>query len=196
MKSLHKFLNLRTAMLAGAALIAVALGTTMVPHSGQSQETKSQEAKTSAAGDAWVTRCDDLKDGDKTVGQYCEAFQRLSVMEKDAAPETAQRLAEFAIGYPPAEKGKAKGALILPLGILVSQKTKISIDGKDAMEFSMRYCDNGGCVALMDLSNSLLDKLRKGTSMTIHSEAFTGQPIEISLSLKGFGTALDKVKPK
>lgn len=185
------FLNLRTALLSGAVILAAALGAVILPQSGQSQEA----AKT-AAPDAWVTRCDDIKDGDKVTGKYCEAFQRLSVMEKDAAPETAQRLAEFAIGYPPGEKGKAKGALILPLGILVSKKTKISIDGKDVMEFATRYCDNSGCIAMMDLNNSILDRMRKGNNMTIHSEAFTGQPLEITMSLKGFSTALDNAKPK
>jgi invasion protein IalB len=190
-----KFLNMRFALLTGAVVIAAAVGAVVLPHAGQSQEAAQTPA---ATGDAWVNRCEDLKDGEKVVGKYCEAFQRLSVMQKDAAPETAQRLAEFAIGYPPVEKGdaKAKGALILPLGILVNQKTKIAIDGKDAMEFSVRYCDNGGCVAVMDLSNGLIDKLRKGNELTIKAEAATGQPVNITMSLKGLATALDKAKPK
>lgn len=195
-------LNTRTALAVGTLFVAVAVGVAMMPQAGQSRESAAALAALAPAsgaagnGEAWAQRCDDIKNGEETVGQYCEIYQRLSVMQKDADPATAQRLAEFAIGYPPGEKGKARGAMILPLGILVDKKVKIAIDDKDAMEFAIRYCDNGGCVGILDLNAALLDRLRKGKEMTVKTEAANGQDVNIGMSLQGFGAALEKVKPR
>lgn len=190
-----KFFNMRFALLAGAVIVATAVGAVIMPHDGQSQE----KAAAPAAADenAWANRCEDLKEGEKVTGKYCEAFQRLSVMQKDADPKTAQRLAEFAIGYPPADKGKPRGVMILPLGIIVDEKVVIEIDGKESMKFAIHYCDQAGCVGLLELNAGLLDKMRKGQAMTVKTKANNGQPLQIGMSLKGLGDALDKAaKPK
>ena len=77
-------------------------------------EQKPADSKpTSGEEKSWISRCEDIKDGEKVTGQYCEAVQQLFVMQKDADPSTAQRVAEMAIGYPPGSEDKAQGVLVL-----------------------------------------------------------------------------------
>lgn len=148
-------------------------------------------------GKAWANRCDELKDKDgKSTGKYCETFQRLSVLSGEGDKKQAQRVAEFAIGFPPADKGKASGVLILPLGIVVDGDIKVQIDAKDVMKFRVRYCDMGGCAAIMKLDGSLIDKMTKGKVMTVKAMAFSGAPVDVPFRLDGLAEALAAAKPK
>lgn len=150
--------------------------------------------KAPAGPDAWGVRCGEIKDGEKPASQYCEMVQSISVAQKDADPAAAQRLIEMAIGYPPAEKGKAFAAVILPLGILVNKDIVIEFDGDKLIEFQVAYCDGGGCVASFPLDGKVMEKLSNGSLMTVKSSAATGQPVAIEMSLAGFGKANEAVK--
>ena len=151
----------------------------------------------SSDGKAWANRCDELKDKDgKPAGKYCETYQRLSVVNGEGDKKQAQRVAEFAIGFPPADKGKASGVLILPLGVVVDSDIKIQIDAKDVMKFRVRYCDAGGCAAIMKLDPSLIDKMRKGKVMTVKAMAFNGSPADVPFRLDGLSEALEAARPK
>jgi invasion protein IalB len=145
---------------------------------------------------AWVVRCDDIKEGEKVVGKYCEMAQSISVAEKGADPSTAQRLVEMAIGYPPTEKAKASVVVVLPLGIRVDEKLILEIDGRKEQSFDIRHCEASGCVALFTLSDKEITKLAKSNAMSIKTQAATGQPVTIELSLSGFANAHDQIKPK
>jgi invasion protein IalB len=138
-----------------------------------------------SSGPAWAQRCE-------KKSKYCEVFQQLSVQRKGG--KQAQRLIEFAVGYPPDKKGQARGVFVLPLGMLLSNDTTVSIDGKPAFTFRVHHCDAGGCVAVLDLPASTLATLRKGRQMTVALVAQNGQKIDIDMQLDGFGAALDKVK--
>jgi invasion protein IalB len=190
-----KFLNMRMALLGGVAIIAVAMGLAALPRTGMTQGATPENAQAPASADAWANRCQDLKDGDKVTGQYCETMQSLSVMPKDGDPKAAQRVAEFAVGYPPVAKGKPRGAMILPLGILLEEKPVVEVDGKELFKADVRYCDNNGCIAMFDLSSGQIDRMRKGDTMVLKAKAANGQPLQINMSLKGFGAALDKTQP-
>lgn len=161
---------------------------------------KSADAPVAAANanaeTAWAVRCNDVKEGEKVTGKYCEMVQNISVAKKDADPSTAQRLVEMAIGYPPAEKGKAAAVVILPLGILVNEDIVLELDGDKELDFDARYCDGGGCYSIFELSDKLITKFTKGKTITIKAMAATGQPIAIELSLAGFAAAHNEIKPK
>lgn len=158
---------------------------------------KTAPAKASAQNEsAWIKRCDDLRDGDKITGQYCEIVQSLYVTQEGADPSSAQRLAEIAIGYPPNQKGKASAVAVLPLGIMLEEKAELLVDNSRVLSFKFRYCDNGGCAAFFDMSESDLNKLRKGKELSFKTQAATGQELMITLSLAGVSAMLDQIKPK
>lgn len=157
-------------------------------------ETKAAPAKTESSPpqEYWTKRCQDLKsaDGKKTT-HYCEIFQQLSMKEKDGK---LQRVLEFGIGYPPGEK-KARGVLILPLGVMLEQPMSLTIDGKDEVKFTIRYCTADGCFAFLILSEEFLEKLGKGEKLSLNGTAMNGQDLHIMMALTGFGKALAQVKP-
>lgn len=148
-------------------------------------------------GKAWANRCDDLpaQDG-KPAAKYCETFQRLSIVSGEGDKQQAQRVAEFAIGYPPADKGKASAVMILPLGIVLDSDIKVQIDEKDAMKFRVRYCDAGGCAAVLKLDNGVVDRMKKGKSLTVKAQAYTGPAVDLTFRLDGMASAVDAIKPK
>lgn len=144
----------------------------------------------------WTTRCDTLKNpNDKNAKpvKYCEAFQRLAVSKK--GQKEMQRVAEFAVGYPPDKKGNPRGVLIMPLGILLEQPLKMQLDEGKEFTFRVRYCDQTGCLAFLDLSAAKLEEFKKAEKMKITIPATNGKNLGVIMSLKGFGPAVDKVKP-
>lgn len=139
--------------------------------------------------EAWLTRCEEPQEGTETTTPYCEVFQAL-VMQ-----ETNQRFAEFAVGFPQdaSEKGIARGVIVLPLGILLTDGIQMQIDDGQKYKFQVRYCGNNGCFAFVNLNKGLLDELRKGSETKIIAKATTGQDMIIKMTLKGFKKALQKI---
>lgn len=161
-------------------------------------EKKDDAAAVTPPAEAWAVRCDDVKDKDseKVVGKYCEMAQSISVAKKDADLSTAQRLLEVAIGYPPGSKGKAAAIAILPLGILVNEDIIVDVDGSKLLDFKVRHCVAAGCIGAFALGGKDMKKLSEGKSMTVKSMTADNRPLAIELSLNGFGTAYEKIKPK
>jgi len=173
--------GLRLAALAGFMAILAASATLSAVQAKPSAPAK-------VTGEIWSTRCDPPKD---KAAKYCEVFQRLSMTEKDK--KEAMRVAEFAIGYPTDKKG-ARGVLILPLGILLDGPLQVQIGSGAAFTFHARFCDQGGCYSFLELGDDQIDQLKKNDKLTIQFAALNGQKMDIPMSLKGIGPALDKIK--
>lgn len=141
-----------------------------------------------AAGEAtefWTKRC---TPGDKP---HCEVFQRLTVSE------TGQRLAELAIGYPPGKDGKAEAALILPLGVKVSEGVIITVDNSGPLRTPFQTCLPDGCLMVTELPNGFLETLNNGTTLRIAFMEFpSAKQYNVEMSLQGFKQAFADVKPQ
>src|SRR5690606_5264603 len=162
-------------------LAILAAGVAILATGIQAQDSAKPDNTPTQTGSSWLVRCDDIKDGEKVTGQYCEMAQNISVTQKDADPATAQRLVEMAIGYAPAEKGKATAVVILPLGILVNEDLVLEIDGRKELDFEVRYCEATGCIASFNLSEKEMGKLAKGAIMTLKTTAATGRAVAIEM---------------
>lgn len=146
----------------------------------------------------WQSRCQDIKEGEKVTGQYCEAVQSLYVVKKDEDPKktTTQRIAEMAVGYPPGSTAKsAQAVAILPLGIVVNEKVAMEVDGDSLMKFDVRFCDVGGCVGIFSLDKGAIEKMRKGKELNFKTQTVAGQPVVIGLPLAAFDTVIGKLIP-
>ena len=174
--------------LIGFSPVAMAATDILDPAAPPTAAARPAAAPAKEAETLWLVRCDALKE----KGKYCEAFQNLSVRKKDSDP--VKRVAEFAVGYGADQKKKAQAAIILPLGVLVNEKLVIDVDDKREAEAEIRYCDISGCFAFTELSEGVLDKMRKGQKMMIKGRAANGQNLHIVMGLKGFGAALAKLK--
>lgn len=136
-----------------------------------------------AASD-WTVRCS-KPEGAENAEEHCEIFQRLIVQE------TGQRVVEFAIGFPE-DKKTARGVIIMPLGILLSDGAQMKIDDAQAFKFNIRYCTQDGCFAFLDMNEKILGMFRKGKAAEITFKALNGEPMAVKISLNGFAKALDK----
>lgn len=146
-----------------------------------------QDAKTDA-DKVWHERCSDREGGKK----YCEIFAR------KVATETKQRVVEMAVGYPEEAGGKARGVVVLPLGIMLNHKDKVqmAIDDKSPFRFDIRYCTGDGCFAFLNLSDETVNMLKKGTNVTFAMHDRNGEKkVTVDLPLTGFSKALESVAP-
>lgn len=143
------------------------------------------KANSPPENDIWQVRCSAEENDPK---RECEIFQRL------VTTEGGQRVAEFAVGFPK-EEPHARGVVILPLGILLTDDIEMQIDDNEKFRFKARYCTNQGCFSFIALEDKLLDMLKKGSRAKIECKAFNGKPININMSLEGFTASLKKVSP-
>ncbi|MCF8496580.1 MAG: invasion associated locus B family protein [Alphaproteobacteria bacterium] len=166
------------------------IGNTAVPvvsQSGSSSGAQSAAGSNDSVGQAWFVRCNQESPENVTAKRgKCEAFQRLVVKE------SKKRLAEFAIGFPD-DKAEARGIVVLPLGILLQAGVEMKIDEGRSFKFDVRYCDNGGCYAYLNLTPEILDIMRGGTKATLSFMSAKPQTVNVEMSLEGFGKALAEV---
>ena len=130
------------------------------------------------AQSAWVKRCE---------GARCEIVQRL--MDQ----ESKSRVLEVAIGFPPG-KDSARGVIILPLGVDLSQPFSLTIDEGTPLGFKVRYCLGDGCYAFLTLPSDVLASMKKGTLGVLTFQTFDGQPGRLPLALDGFSQSLESLK--
>ena len=145
------------------------------------------DAKTMTESD-WAVRCSDGKPPGKTAAKNCEIFKLLQVSQSH------MRVAEFAASFPdPANTDLARGAVVLPLGILFDQGVTMKVDDNKPFVFRPQYCTNAGCFALIDLTKAVLDQMKKGEAVHFLFRTMTGQNVDLSLKLSGFGKTLKQV---
>lgn len=135
-------------------------------------------------GTPWAIRC--AKDEKTGKSGKCEIFQRLVVKE------TGKRVVEFAVGFPES-KDSARGVVVLPLGMLLTEDISMQIDKEKSFSFKPRYCLPEGCYAFVNLNRKLLDLMRGGKEVQISFRALDGKPVSIKLSLDGFGKSLKEI---
>lgn len=130
------------------------------------------------AQSAWVKRCE---------GNICEIVQRLMDQESKA------RVLEVAIGFP-AGTDSARGVIILPLGVDLSQPLSLTIDEQAPLGFKVRYCLGDGCYAFLTLPPDVLLSMKKGALGVLNFKTFDGQPGRLPLSLEGFSQSLSEIQ--
>jgi invasion protein IalB len=129
---------------------------------------------------AWRVEC--TGDG-KTL--ECRAMQ-LIVRER-------QIVMQVAVRYVPESKTAAM-TIVLPLGLNLTEPVLIKVDNGQPEKQPIQTCDASGCLVTMTASDRLLAAMRSGGDLKITVQDASKKPIEMSLSLLGFGIAYDKTK--
>ena len=192
----------RRSIIAMAVFVVIAaIGWISYPSfAGDASKPATESAAKGKAGDAkakspeivesgWSKRCStDQKSGKK----QCEIFQRLGV--KDAST----RVAEFAVGFPPAaegqEKGAARGVVVLPLGILLDDGIGMKIDDSKPYNFKIHFCNNSGCYGYIDMKKDFLDSMKKAKAVYFFCKSTDGQNVNLVLSTAGFEKVLSEIE--
>lgn len=131
----------------------------------------------------WELKCFRTEAGEDP----CQMFQLLR-------EETGNPIAEFSIFRLPGDAQAAAGAtIVVPLGTLLTEELKISVDGGKAKSYSYRFCSLVGCYAQIGLTQEDVAAFRAGASATLQivPAQAPDQKVDIKASLSGFTAAFD-----
>lgn len=86
------------------------------------------------------------------------------------------------------------GMLVLPFGLALDSGVTFQVDEQSPMQpVRFRTCLPGGCLVPITLDAPAIVALRAGAVLKVAAMADAGSPAPFSISLQGFGTALDRV---
>ena len=86
------------------------------------------------------------------------------------------------------------GTLVMPFGLALDSGITFQIDDKPAMQpIRFRTCLPVGCIVPVTFDAPTLAALRAGAVLKVRAVADGGAATPFSISLRGFGTALDRV---
>jgi invasion protein IalB len=131
----------------------------------------------------WELKCFRTEAGEDP----CQMFQLLR-------EETGNPIAEFSIFRLPPEAQAAAGAtIVVPLGTLLTEELKISVDGGKAKSYSYRFCSLVGCYAQIGLTEADVAAFRAGAAATLQivPAQAPDQQVNIKASLSGFTAAFE-----
>ncbi|MFK7941156.1 MAG: invasion associated locus B family protein [Roseovarius sp.] len=117
----------------------------------------------------------------------CQMFQLLR-------EEAGNPIAEFSIfRLPEGSQAVAGATVIVPLGTLLTEQLKISVDGGKAKGYSYSFCSLVGCYARIGLTKADIDAFKRGAAanVTIIPAQAPDQTVTIKASLTGFTAAFE-----
>ncbi len=119
----------------------------------------------------------------------CQMYQ---LLREDAG----NPVAEFSLfRLPEGSQAVAGATIVVPLGTLLSEELKISVDGGKARVYPFRFCSMAGCFAQVGLTQAEIDAFKAGATanLQIIPAQAPNQTVNIKASLNGFTAAYDKV---
>ncbi|QFT92985.1 Invasion associated locus B (IalB) protein [Roseovarius sp. THAF9] len=135
--------------------------------------------------DDWQLQCFRSEAGEDP----CQMYQLLR-------EEGGNPVAEFSLFKLPSEGQAVAGATIaVPLGTLLPQGLKISVDGGKAKSYNYSFCSMGGCFARIGFTQADINAFQAGAAarLTLVPAQAPDQVVEIEASLAGFTAAYNEV---
>ncbi len=132
------------------------------------------------AHDDWTVHC-----------EVVDTAVHCAVQQEQLSTQTKQRV--LAIEVLPGT-GALSGTLVLPFGLTLAKGAVLKVD--DALTSPMlafQTCLPAGCLVPLTIGADWEKAMRTGTKLAVAAEAVNGQPANFSISLKGFGSALDRI---
>lgn len=127
----------------------------------------------------WVFECTAIAEGETS----CFLVQTI------ISQKTKKQIARFTIGSNPNSEGKRFVAFV-PLGISIEKGVVLSIDSGDQVSMVLKTCIAQGCVAAVDLSETLAAALSRGKVFQVRFEMNRADsPIALKGSLIGITDA-------
>jgi invasion protein IalB len=134
----------------------------------------------------WQIKC--FRTGVEGQEDLCQMYQLLT--ESAGNP-----VAEFSIYRLPEGGPVIAGATIAaPLGTLLTEEIKLSVDGANAKSYAYSFCTMAGCFARIGLTQEDVNAMKRGVKITIEivPAQAPDQKVKIDASLKGFTAAFDQ----
>jgi invasion protein IalB len=119
-----------------------------------------------------------------------QGVKRCVVSQQQSDAKSSQRV--LTVELRP-EGDKAEGVLALPFGLALDKGVALKIGEADlgsALRFST--CLPQGCIVPLSFDAKTLAAFRKASAVAVNAVGINDQPAALSISLKGFGPALDR----
>lgn len=114
------------------------------------------------------------------------------VLSQAQARQDGQRVLAIELNAP--SGNTVSGTLVMPFGLALDAGVIFQVDDKPAMQpVRFRTCVPAGCLIPVTFDAPTLVELRAGTALKLKATADGGAAAPFSISLQGFGTALDRV---
>ncbi|ARE85445.1 Invasion associated locus B (IalB) protein [Roseovarius sp. EC-HK134] len=136
--------------------------------------------------DDWQIKC--FRTGVEGQEDLCQMYQLMT--ESAGNP-----VAEFTIYRLPEGGPVIAGATIAaPLGTLLTEEIKLSVDGANAKSYAYSFCTMAGCFARIGLTQQDIDTMKRGVKVTLEivPAQAPDQKVKIDASLKGFTAAFEE----
>lgn len=152
------------------------------------------QAQTTAGGSTLPGGASSLNETyrDWRVACVQQGTAKQCAMSQIQSQQNGQRVLAIELSAP--SGNSVTGTLILPFGLALDSGVVFQIDEKPAMApVRFRTCVPAGCLVNVSFDAATIVALRAGSALKIKATADGGAAAPFSVSLQGFGTALDRV---
>jgi invasion protein IalB len=127
--------------------------------------------------------------------KFCPPAQEANAKQvcftgKDGRIDTGQPVVAAVLIEPAGEPRKIL-RITLPLGMSLQQGTRVIVDQGQPMTAPYVICFNNGCMADYEVTQALVDTMKKGQGLVVQGINGGGQPISLVLPLNDFAKAYD-----
>jgi invasion protein IalB len=165
------FKKITKSLILGAFASAfVPIFTSMVPVSVQAQEAPKQ---------GWFKVCSKQGKNDICNVQY------------NIRAETGQLVTGVSLLTVKGEVNRKIFQVIVPTGRAIAPGIEVQIDKNKANKFPYSFCFPDRCLADIQMSDAVINALKKGNKIAITTTNFQGKKNPVNLSLKGFTAVFD-----
>jgi invasion protein IalB len=123
-------------------------------------------------------------------GQEANA-QQVCFTGKDGRVESGMPVIAAVLIEPEGADAKKVLRVTLPLGMMLTQGTRVIVDQGQPMNAPYVICFTNGCMADYEASGELIGKLKKAQGLAVQGMNSNGQVITLVLPLNDFGKAYD-----
>ncbi|MFN4099557.1 MAG: invasion associated locus B family protein [Pararhodobacter sp.] len=140
----------------------------------------------------WIVQCQPSdaapggESGGESGGQMCEMVQQIDHQQ------SGQRVLAFSI-RPGTTGADPVAVMILPFGLRLSEGVTLREGDAVVATFGFDTCLAGGCVVIAPLDAPMVDRMRRGASISVVMTTRNGGSVGVPVSLSGFSRAMDRL---
>ncbi|HCP80348.1 MAG TPA: invasion associated locus B family protein [Octadecabacter sp.] len=129
----------------------------------------------------WALRCLKVEEGKDP----CQMYQLLNDADGNSVAEIA------IVVLPGSGQAVAGATIVAPLETLLTEQLTLRVDGGQARRFPFNFCNAGGCVTRLGLTEQDVALFRRGAEATLRMvpAAAPDQEVTVTMSLSGFTAA-------
>ncbi|AKS45918.1 Invasion protein IalB, involved in pathogenesis [Octadecabacter temperatus] len=153
------------------------------PVAAELQEPQPGQQYLSEVHGDWALRCLKAEEGEDP----CQMYQLLNDADGNAVAEIA------IVVLPESGQAVAGATIVAPLETLLTEQITLRVDGGQARRFPFNFCNVGGCVTRLGLTEQDVALFRRGAeaTLTMVPAAAPDQNVTVTMSLAGFTAAFN-----